>query len=91
MKAISVKADETYINPDLIYNQRDNTAVGTCLEHAPNCNLKIESLQSIENIKQKIDAREIHIPKECLIMGVNSLNTNSKFEPLIIAPTCSKK
>ena len=88
---VSLKLDETYVTPILSYNQRDNQAYGTCYQHGHGEQLELNNYEDCENIQQLIQNDNLHIPKECLVAGLASLNENKPMQPLLMWPTCSKK
>ena len=90
INSLSLKMDKTYINPKLSNCPRDNQTYGTCYQHGKNINLSLNSFEDCEAIKEKIDANELHVPKECLVVGVTPLNAVSEFQPIIIWATCEK-
>ena len=87
---VSLKMDETYITPVLSYNQRDNQAYGTCYQHGCKSKLELDTFQDCINMQQSINNGDLHIPKECLVVGISSLNENKPLQPLLMWPTCAK-
>ena len=41
-------------------------------------------------MQQSINNGDLHIPKECLVVGISSLNENKPLQPLLMWPTCAK-
>ena len=87
---VSIKMDETYTNPVLCYNQRDNEACGACYQHGKNVKLELDTFDDCIELEKAIEEDRLHIPKECLCVGVLSLNENKAFQPAIIWPSCQK-
>lgn len=87
---LSIKSDETYINPALRYCPKTNQIVGVCKEHHGNVNLDFNSMEDAYLLQKKLKDDEVHIPKECLVTGLSSLVKNIPFEVLVMWPTCSK-
>ena len=87
---VSLKMDETYITPVISYNQIDNQAYGTCYQHGCKLKLDLDCFQDCINIQQSIHNGDLHIPKECLVAGIASLNENKPLQPLLMWPTCAK-
>ena len=83
--------DETFVMPVLAYNQKDNQAYGTCYQHGSHMKLELDTFQDYEEIQNAIADDSLHIPKECLVAGVASLNENKPLQPFLMWPTCSKK
>ena len=90
INALSLKMNETYINPKLSYCSRDNKAYGTCYQHGKGINLNLNSFEDCEVIKEKIVSDQLHVPKECLVAGVMPLNATFEMQPILICPTCKK-
>ena len=87
---VSIKMDETYVTPVLSYNQRDNEACGACYQHGKNVKLELDGFEDCENLQSAIEQDELHIPKECLVVGITCLNENAPLQPAIIWPSCKK-
>ncbi len=89
--AISLKMDETYIKPSLEYNPRDNKVYGVCYQHGKHQDLRLNTFEDCEVLEKDVKNSILHIPKECLVAGVASMNEKSKFQPVVMWPTCNKK
>uniref|UniRef100_A0A7M5X508 Uncharacterized protein n=1 Tax=Clytia hemisphaerica TaxID=252671 RepID=A0A7M5X508_9CNID len=87
---LSIKSDETFINPRLRYDSKANKIVGTCYEHHGNVNLDFKTMEDAEILQEKLSAGEIHIPKECLVTGISSVVKNVPFQVILMWPTCTK-
>ena len=87
--AVSLKMDETYITPVLSYDQRSNQVCGACYQS--NTKLSLDNFGDCENLQMLVEADQLHIPKECLVAGVSSLNENRPMQPFLTWPSCSKK
>ena len=87
---VSIKMDETYVTPVLSYNQRDNEACGACYQHGKNVKLELDGFEDCENLQSAIEQDELHVPKECLVVGITCLNENAPLQPAIIWPSCKK-
>lgn len=66
---LSIKSDETFINPRLRYNSKTNQIVGPCYEHHGNINLNFDTMADAENLQKHLSDGKIHLPKECLVTG----------------------
>ena len=88
---VSLKMDETFVTPSMGYHQKDNQAYGCCYQHGSQMKLELETFEDCEAIESAITEGTLHIPKECLVAGVLSLNENKPFQPMLMWPTCSKK
>ena len=89
--AVSLKMDETYITPVLSYDQRSNQACGACYQHGCNTKLALDNFGDCENLHMLVESDQLHIPKECLVVGVSSLNENRPMQPFLMWPSYSKK
>ena len=87
--ATSLKMDEIFFTARLRYEARCNTFQGLCYQHAPP-NLEFNTFADLESIVEQIKNDQIHVPKECLVVGANRLDVKSKFNVFIAWPTCSK-
>lgn len=87
---VSIKMDETFVNPTLAYNQRENEAVGACYQHGKDVKLKLDDFSDCENLQLALDTGDLHVPKECAVVGANALNEVDPLQPAIIWPSCSK-
>ena len=87
---VSLKMAETYVNPMLSYNQRDNEACGVCYQHGKTVKLKLKTFSDCENIQRALENDDLHTPKECLVVGVTGLNENAALQPATIWPSCVK-
>ena len=87
---LSIKSDETYINPRLRYNSKSNEIVGVCYEHHKSINLNFNSLQDAHDLQKQLAEDKVHIPKECLVTGISSVVKNIPFQVILMWPTCSK-
>ena len=87
---VSLKMDENYVFGVLAYNQKDNEAYGACYQHGKHHNLKLNSYEDCEKIQTAVDNDELHIPKECLVVGITCLNEVKPLQPVCIWPSCSK-
>ena len=85
----SLKMDETFLSPKLRYNAKSNCMQGICYQHAPS-NLQFDTYADLETISQKIRNEECHVPKECLVVGFNRIDSKSKFNVILAWPTCAK-
>ena len=90
MFSYSIKCDETFVNPRLRYNSRNNEMVGVCYEHQSKVKLKFDSMIEVNALQEKWKNDEIHVPKECMVTGISSLVKNIPFQVILMWPTCSK-
>ena len=88
--SFSIITDETYINDRLRYNCKTNEIVGICYEHHDQVNLQFNSLQDAQDLKDKLEKKIVHCPKECMVTGCSSLVKNIPFQVVLMWPTCSK-
>ena len=70
--AISLKIDETFIEPTIKWNPTDNLLYGFCRNHACSENLNFQNYSIAENLSKKVNNNEIHIPKECTVILLGS-------------------
>lgn len=75
----------------LSYNQKDNQSYGSCFQHGKETKLQLDCFADCEALQNAVDEDVLHIPKECLVAGLASLNENKPLQPMLIWPTCSKK
>ena len=87
---LSIKSDETYINPRLRYNPKSNEIVGVCYEHHESINLNFNCLEDAHDLQKKLAEDKVHVPKECLVTGISSVVKNIPFQVILMWPTCSK-
>ena len=71
---LSIKSDETFINPRLRYDSKTNKIVGICYKHHRNVNLTFNSMADADDLQKKLSVEEIHVPKECLFTGMSFRN-----------------
>ena len=72
----SLKIDETFVTPVLAYNQPKRQAYCTCYQHGREAILELARFQNCVDIQQSIDDGSLHIPKECSVACVASVNEN---------------
>ena len=60
------------------------------VQHGKGVNLTLNSFEECEVIKEQIDSDQLHVPKECLVVGITPLNAVSGIQPIIMWPTCQK-
>ena len=87
---MSIRSDETFINPRLRYDRKLNQIVGVCYEHHKAVSLNFDTMTDVELLQDKLIKGEICIPKECLVTGISSVAKNMPFEVILMWPTCSK-
>ena len=88
--ALSLKLDETYVTPSLSYCSRDNSVYGVCYQHGSDIKLTLDNFEDCVRLKENLTSNNVHVPKECLVAGVASLNTNNTMHPVVIWPSCQK-
>ena len=86
----TLKMDETFLTPRLRYNAKSNEIQGVCYQHGSSFNLQFNTFEDLETVAIGIRNDECHIPKECLVVGINRLDCTSKFNVLFAWPSCSK-
>ena len=90
-KSLSIKMDETYLNAKIRYEPLSNEPVGICYQHHKQIPRQFNSFADAKLLEEKLSDGSIHVPKECLVAGVNSLISNKPFNVLIAWPTCTKQ
>ena len=90
--AISVKSDETFVTARPRYDERSNQIQGICYQHGAKNEhlLRFESFQEAQNIQEAVNNGTIHIPKDCLVVGLNHLDEKAAVKALLCWPTCCK-
>ena len=88
--AISLKLDETYIKPNLSYCSHHNSAYGLYYQHGKVLQLELNEISDCKTLEEIVQSGTVHVPKECLAVGVVSLTNVSNFEPALLWPSCTK-
>ena len=69
--------DETFLTPRVHYDSKYNAFQGLCHEHAPS-DLQFDTIEDFEKIADAIRNEEIHVPKECLAVGMYRMDCKLK-------------
>ena len=88
--AVSLKMDETYVQPVMSYCPRDNQVYGICCQHGKTIKTTIETYEDCTNLKEEYDKGDLHVPKECVVAGVMPHEAAS-IQVVVMWPNCSKK
>lgn len=86
----SLKQDETVVNPKLRFNSIDNNIVGICYQHGKEMNLQFDDITTADSLKSKIEKGEVHVPKDMLVTGLNSISNCVPLQIVSALPSCSK-
>lgn len=73
-----------------LFNPRNNEACGACYQHGKDVKLELDTFEDCKNLEKAIEDHQLHIPSECLVVGVSSLNEKKPFQPAIIWPSRCK-
>ena len=88
--AASLKADETALTPRLRYDSKTDNVLGTCYQHSKDQVLQFNTYEEAQTIKDSITEGAIHIPKDLLVVGLNSMCDNAPLQIILAWPSCEK-
>ena len=85
-----LKIDETYVEPRVRWNPRDNCLYGLCYEHARDRDLTFSDYAHVEDLADLVQKGEVHVPKETMVIACGSNSPSGKVQVVAALPTCSK-
>ena len=88
---LTIKMDETYIDPKIRYDPRCNEPVGICYQHHKEIPREFTAYDDAKLLQDKLASGSVHVPKECLIAGINSVVSRKPFNVIVAWPSCSKQ
>ena len=88
--AASLKADETVLTPRLRYDSKTDKVVGTCYQHSRDQVLQFSTYEEAKSLKSSIMQGVVHIPKDLLVVGLNSMCDNAALQIVLAWPSCQK-
>ncbi|XP_066914918.1 uncharacterized protein [Clytia hemisphaerica] len=85
-----LKIDETFLEPKVRWNPKDDSLYGICYEHGREVNMNFESYQHVQELSNQVKDGKLHVPKETMVIVCSNNTVKARVQVVAALPTCSK-